>query len=199
MFKAMPRTRKIAFIAVFTALAVVANMFTVPISGSNVLSFTYLVCFLAGIYLGVVPGLTVGFLGDLLGHLIMPKADFYNPFIAISSALLGVIPALVWLIPKLKKPDKLLIATAVCAVVCTAGINTYGLWWWLSWSMEGFSKTFWVYLAARAPFQLVMVVANYILTYVILETKVLDKLLMKDTGGAGSDAPRAVKGQKTAE
>lgn len=177
----MSRTRKIAFTAVFVALNVVANIFSVPLNatGSNTLAFTYLICFLAGIYLGPVSGLTVGFLGDLLGHLISPKAAFYNPYIAVSSALLGLIPALIWMIPKLKKYDKLLLATITCGVVCTAGLNTYGLWWWLSWSLDGFSKTFWIYWLARVPFQIIMVVVNFILTFIVIDTKVLDKILLK--------------------
>lgn len=181
MSKKMSHTRKIAFTAVFVALSVVANIFSIPLNltGSNTLAFTYLICFLAGIYLGPISGLTVGFLGDLLGHLIAPKAGFYNPYIAVSSALLGLIPALIWLIPKLKKYDKLLLATITCGVVCTAGLNTYGLWWWLSWSLDGFSKTFWVYWIGRVPFQIIMVVVNFILTFIVLDTKILDKILLK--------------------
>lgn len=180
MSKKMSGARKIAYTAVFVALSVVANMFSVPLTGSNYLSFTYLVCFLAGIYLGFVPGLAVGFLGDLLGHLLMPYGA-YNPFVALSSTLLGVIPALVWRIPKLKRADKLLLATVACAIVCTAGLNTLGLWYFYAKT----SKTFWVYLGGRVPFQLIMVAVNYVLTYVVVETKVLDKLILRGDYGEG--------------
>ena len=92
----------------FTALAIAANSFTIPLTPSNSVSFTIAISFIAGIYLGPISGLTVGYLGDLIGAIIHPMGP-YNWFMALSCALTGFICALVYKL-KLHKLLKLAIA-----------------------------------------------------------------------------------------
>ena len=91
---------------------------------------------------------------------------------------MGIIPALVYKLPKLSKMLKLVISLVICTIVCSAGLNTYALWV-LYGAKNG--KTFWVYLWGRLPFQLINTVVNGILLAVIQQTKVIDKLLLRIT------------------
>lgn len=173
----MNKTHKIAFTAMLSALSVLANCISVTLSGSNYLSFTFIPTFIAGIYFGVLPAAIVGFVGDLIGGILFPKGA-YNVLIALASTLMGIIPALVYKLPKLSKMLKLVISLVICTIVCSAGLNTYALWV-LYGAKNG--KTFWVYLWGRLPFQLINTVVNGILLAVIQQTKVIDKLLLRIT------------------
>ena len=94
-----------------TALSIVANALTIPITPSNAISFTIVIAFIAGIYLGALPAVTVGFVGDLIGHILFPMGA-YNWFMGISCALTGLIPALIYKL-KLSKLWKLCISLAI--------------------------------------------------------------------------------------
>lgn len=166
--------KRLAYLGVMTALSVITNCFTVTVnSGANSISFNYLICSLAGIFFGPVSGGVVGLLGDLIGCLIAPKGPF-NPFIMLSSALIGVISGLAFMIPKINVYFKIIIAYLLIFVVCTLGLNTFGLWFYYA---KG-KKSFWIYLIARAPFQAINIAINIVLTYALyipLKKLVFDK------------------------
>ena len=185
----MNKTFKLTCTAMLTALSVVANLFTIPIGQNNAISFTFVLCFVAGVYLGVIPAMAVGYLGDLIAHFIHPMGA-YNWFLALSSLLFGVICAMCYKL-KWKKILKLLLATVVCYVVCTCFLNTFGLWLqyivgvdtspiglfqFFTMDKGGIKKSFWVYLAGRAPYQLINTVVNAVIVGVLQQTKALDKL-----------------------
>ena len=188
----MNKTFKLTCTAMLTALSVVANLFTIPIGQNNAISFTFVLCFVAGVYLGVIPAMAVGYLGDLIAHFIHPMGA-YNWFLALSSLLFGVICALCYKL-RWKKILKLLLATAVCYVVCTCFLNTFGLWLqyvvgvdtspiglvqFFTMDKGGIKKSFWVYLAGRAPYQLINTVVNAVIVGVLQQTHALDKLFDK--------------------
>ncbi len=155
--------KRIAYLGVMTALAVVTNVFTVVVNnGASAISFNYVICSLAGIFFGPISGGIVGLLGDLIGCLIAPKGPF-NPFIMIASGLIGVISGLTFKIPKVHPLFKILIGYLLIFIVCTLGLNTFGLWFYYA---QG-KKTFWVYLGARAPFQAINIAINIVITYVL--------------------------------
>ena len=191
----MNKTLKLAFTALLTALAVVANIFTIPLTPtfSKVISFTVVFAFLAGIYLGIFPAFAVGFLGDLLAHFIHPLGA-YNWFVSVASALTGVICALVYKLPVKNRLVKLLIASAICFVACSCTFNTFGLWLQIIVGVDpgpiglieffkmdktGIEKSFWVYLAGRVPVQLLNWLVNVVIIAAIQQSKVLDKLFAK--------------------
>ena len=169
----MNKTLYICCIAMLSALSVVANFCTIPLSGNNSVSFTIAVCFFTGIYFGAGSAAIVGFTGDLIAHFIHPMRD-YNWFIALSVTLFGVVCALTYKL-KLHRVAKLAIAAIITYIVCLCGLNTFGLWlqycvnvpanpigvWKLaSGQYESISKTFWVYLGGRAPMSAVNLVVN---------------------------------------
>ncbi|MCM1195313.1 MAG: ECF transporter S component [Firmicutes bacterium] len=189
----MNKTYKLALTAMFCALSVVSNIATIPVTQNNAVSFTVVIAFLAGIYLGALPAAAVGFLGDLIGHLVFPIGGAYNWFVGLSCAITGVIPALVY---KLKTNEilKLIISLSVFFAVCSVCLNTFGFWLqyivgadpspvglWQFFTMEksGIKKSFWVYLLTRLPFTLLNTAINGIIVGILRQTRVLDKLLLK--------------------
>ncbi len=166
--------KRIAYLGVMTAIAVITNCFTVTVnSGANSISFNYVVCSLAGIFFGPISGGIVGLLGDLIGCLIAPKGPF-NPFIMVASGLIGVLSGLAFKIPKLNVYIKIILAYVFIFIVCTLGLNTFGLWFFYA---KG-KKSFLIYLVGRAPFQAINIAINIVITYVLyvpLKKFVFDK------------------------
>ncbi len=154
--------KKLAYTALFAALAVAANGFSVylPVMGvgaSSALSFNYIVCAFAGIFLGPVAGGIVGGVGDVVGWFIQPAGPF-NIFITLGSVMLGVIPGLVFKL-KLNPYIKIAISYALVFVVCTAGLNSFGIWFYY---VRG--KGFFAFLAGRLAVQSIMLAVNAALT-----------------------------------
>ena len=156
--------KTICYCAVLVALSVIANTFTVyfNFAGSNALSFTYTVCFLAGAFFGPFAGFLVGACGDLIGWLINPAGGAFNPLLTLTSGLLGLIPGIVFMVVKkfsgkLKKPDRFLpLWTAASFIlvwlICT-NANTAIMYYFY---IAGFSKkytTLIAYYVYRIPFQ----------------------------------------------
>ena len=185
----MNKTVKLTFTAMFTALAIAANSFTIPLTPSNSVSFTIAISFIAGIYLGPISGLTVGYLGDLIGAIFHPMGP-YNWFMALSCALTGFICALVYKL-KLHKLLKLAIAMVIYLIVCSIALNTFGLWLQIIVGVDpspigllqffgmdkgGIRKSFWVYLAGRLPFMLINWAVNGAVVAILQQSKALDKM-----------------------
>ncbi len=166
--------KRIAYLGIMTAISVITNCFTVTVnSGANSISFNYVICSLAGIFFGPVSGGVVGLLGDLIGCLVAPKGPF-NPFVMLSSALIGVLSGLAFMLPKVNVYFKIIIGYIFIFIVCTLGFNTFGLWFYYA---KG-KKSFWVYLVARAPFQAINIAINIAITYALyfpLKKLVFDK------------------------
>lgn len=156
--------KRIAYLGIMVAISVVTNAFTITIAafGANSISFNYVVCSLAGIFFGPISGGIVGILGDLIGCLIAPKGPF-NPFIMLSSMLIGVLAGLANMIPKIPVYAKIIIGYLLIFIVCTCGLNTYGIWLFY---IQG-KKTFLVYLASRIGIQSIVVAINVVLTYAL--------------------------------
>jgi ECF transporter S component (folate family) len=162
------KTQKITTIAILSALSVVANIFSIQLFGSNYLTFTYTVSFVAGTFFGAIVGGAVGIFGDLLGCLINPQGA-YQPLITLSALLIGVIPALVWRWVRAKDWLRLVISLVLCLVICTAGLNTLSLWIVFNRMQKGF----FVYLAARLPWQALMAAVNGVIIYLVLKSTAL--------------------------
>ena len=188
----MNKTYKLVCISMLTALSIVANLVTIPLFGTNSMSFTIAVCFFVGVYFGALPAAAVGFVGDLIAHFILPTGP-YNWFIALSTTLFGVICALVYKLP-LPKLAKLSVAAVVCYAVCLCGLNTFGLWLFycanvppspsglvkfFAMDKSTVTKSFWVYLAGRAPWSAINVVANLVVVGGLVQSGVIEKLVAK--------------------
>lgn len=179
--------KRLAFAAVFTAISVITNIFTFFFGGTGIsLSVTYFPIFLSGVFFGPWIGLVVGLTGDVLGQIIAPQGAWI-PFITISSGLIGFIPGVLFSIregkllknPKVEAYLKICISMILVLVICTAGLNTFGLWLFFSAG----KKTFWVYLWGRLSLQATAVFINLVLicaAYPILN-KILGKFYQRTT------------------
>ena len=157
-FMGLPAAKKIAYLAVFTAIAVAVNAVSVDVTPVFKLTFTYTVGFLSGCLFGPVGGFAVMFLGDAVGGFI---AGFVpNPIIGVGTGLLGLIPGAVVPYLKCSFVVRLILSFALCAVLCTMGINAYGTFLFVASKYT----SYWAYLVTRLP-QLAVALVNAFLSY----------------------------------
>ncbi len=149
-FVKLSHGKKIALVALFVALSVIANAFlSVDITADMKLSFTNLTVFLAGMILGPALGFLVGFLGDLLAFFLFFGNGIYLPFVSLSLGLMGFIAGLAVKIPFKFKGSlivKIIIGETICLVLCTALINCYGFY-----ELYGLGETFKNYVSETFP------------------------------------------------
>ena len=170
--------KTLCYTAVIVALSVVCNVFTVYMSfaGSNALSFTYTVCFIAGAFFGPFVGFLVGALGDLLGWVINSTGGAFNPLITLTSGLIGFIPGIVFMIAKKLKarfPDKkwidpcaILVSFVIVWLICT-NLNTVIMYYFY---IAGHSKKYTAlgaYYVFRIPFQTLFWAMNLPLAFLL--------------------------------
>ena len=199
----MNKTFKLACIAMMTALSIVANFCTIPLPGNSAISFTIAICFFAGIYFGPLSAAIVGYMGDLIAHLIHPLGD-YNWFMALSITLYGVICALVYKI-RLPKLVNLIISVIICYIVCLCVLNTFGLWLqyivgvkpdimglvdFITMDHSGIKKSFWLYLAGRAPMSAINLAVNAVIIAGLQQSGVIDKLMAKVRNKNNGEKPK---------
>lgn len=118
-------TRRVTYMAVLIALAVVTKMFGIDLPSGKV-SLYYIPCYLAGAFFGPMFGFVTGSVGDLFGYII--KGGTPNPVMTIGNGLMGWIVGFVFMIlPKIRPEIRLIIGAYISMIVCTLGINTIGL------------------------------------------------------------------------
>lgn len=170
----MSGTYKTVATALLAAMSVALNAFTVVIAGSAI-SFTYIPCFIAAAYLGIFPAALVGFVGDLIAGILFPKGAF-NLLISLASTLMGLIPGIVYAVSKKSNRFNLIISLTITFLVCSAGINSYAVWQYVS----GKYATYWAFLLARLPLQLLIAVVNGAILMALTETSALNKVFPKE-------------------
>ncbi|MBQ7348873.1 MAG: folate family ECF transporter S component [Clostridia bacterium] len=168
----LTRTQRICHIGIFTAICTVVNCFSFFPTSYISISLLATVCAVAGFLYGPRDGFIIGFTGDLLQAIIMP-AGAYNPLIGIASGLMAVIPALVLNKKSGNLYMKIAISSLICLIVCTSGLNTFGLW--LVYGMG--KKTFLAYLFVRLPFQILVSAGNAVISILII--RLLPKILSR--------------------
>lgn len=152
-FVALSSGKKIAYLAVFAAIAVAVNAISLDIPPVLKLSFTATAGFFAGGLFGPIGGFTVMFVGDLIGCLFSGYAP--NPVIGLGTAMLGLIPGLVMTHVRANLYLKAALSFVLCFAVCTLGLNTLGLYLMAARSVSYFS-----YMLARLPLQSIVMAVN---------------------------------------
>ena len=175
-FRALSAGKKTALAAVFVALSVVVNCFSIDVGTSNKTDFTYAVCFYAGYLLGAVPAFFVAFLGDALGYLLNPQGVFW-----LFGVTLGVYAVIMGAVmnaplgrgrgaPYLRAVVALVLGYVLVTVVLNSVVN---YWYARIFFWDGIpKKTFLVYLGGRLAFQSIVYAVNFAVCLALLPAAV---------------------------
>lgn len=164
--KGKTKSRKIAYIAVMTAMVAAANMFFEFKFADVQFSFTLAISAIVGLILGPVFGFCTCFLGDLAGFLYNSGGFAYMPWIGISMGLVAFISGTVVGGFKSERKSFLYVKLAfVCLstfLICTVAINTTAFWLLYS------KVDYWTYLTTRlfVQGQIYNSLVNYILLFI---------------------------------
>lgn len=204
-FLSLNAAKKVAYAALFLALAVVANtVLDIDITPQNKITFTYLVTFLSAYMLGAVPAFFIGFAGDGLGHLLMPDGSYW--FYGLTLGLMGFTAGALFHYLPFKGKRAPYIKTAIVSVVCyllfTVCINTfvnYTYAWVFLWQGE-MKKSLWLYLVGYFPpriaIQTAVYVGNAVLLFALLPlVERLTRTKEKRGKHAEGEGPRPADGE----
>ena len=124
--------KRVAYIAVVTALVFVCNMFFEFKLAETQFSFTIVVSSLAGILIGPLFGFVACFLGDLVGFLYHSAGFAYLPWIGISMGVTAMLSGFIIGGIDVKKGwflyVKLALVSFLTFALCTVAINTTAFW-----------------------------------------------------------------------
>lgn len=190
-------SKKIAFIALFTALSTVCNMLLEVRILDVQYSLTITVSFVCGIFLGPVFGFTSGVLGDFIGYVINSWGQLYMPWVGISTGTFSAIAGLVFSVKTEKTRAlyiKAMVFTILSFLICTLFINSGGFYFYNR--KIGFSDAFLTYVESltgrkSGSFPIYVIyrlfvkgqifnsIANYVLVFILIP--ILNKVpLFKD-------------------
>lgn len=119
-------TQKIVYCAVLSALAFIANYFTIKVSDALQISLVATVGFIAGYLLGAGWGFAVSFIGDFICGIVAPFGA-YNPIIGIGTGFWGFVPGVIFSFNGGNKYLKAIISFIISFVVNSFAVNTLGL------------------------------------------------------------------------
>ena len=126
------KTKRIAYIAVVSALLVVCNMFFEFKFADVQFSLTIFFSAFTGVIIGPIFGFAAAFLGDLVGFLYNSGGFMYMPWIGLAMGTIALISGLVFNAPifKFKGGEyvKISIIAVLTLLICTIGINTTAFW-----------------------------------------------------------------------
>ena len=165
----LSRTQKLVYTAMFSALAFIANYFTIKASDVFQLSFVSLVGFVAGYSLGAGLGFTASFIGDLICGIVAPFGA-YNPIIGIGTGLWGFVPGVIFASLPINDYFKTALSFVICFFLNSFVVNTFGLSVMYSMSFES--------LLILLPGKLAVVAVNCAIA--MFFTYLLPKILPKD-------------------
>lgn len=158
-------TFKLCSIALLSALSIVFNAYAINLTPDISLSFTYIISFIAGVFLGPIEGFGVGVIGDLIGCIIAPKGP-YAPTVTLSSGLLAVLPWTIFtLCKKWPLSLKIVFSFIFTFLVCSVGINTPT--WYIMYNSK---MDYLVYIISRNAVQLQIVLLNCVLTMIAFKS-----------------------------
>ena len=158
-FMSLSAAKKIAYLAMFTAIAVVINTISIDVTPSFKLSFTATVGFICGCYFGPIGGFSVMLIGDIIGGFL---AGFVpNPIITLGTCMFGLVPGIIVPYCKWNLGIKVVVSFLICAVISTMGLNAYGTYLFVGNKYT----SYWAYLlVARVP-QLAVTFSNAFISY----------------------------------
>lgn len=131
LFRGKSVSRKIAYVAMLSALVVIANVFEIKFADTQ-FSFTLAVSALVGVLIGPLYGFAACFLGDLVGFLQNSGGYPYMPWIGLSLGLTSFLSGLIYHGIKIEGKwggyAKLGVICISSFLLCTVAINTTAFW-----------------------------------------------------------------------
>lgn len=184
--KDLTESKKVAFVALFTALSVVFNTLLEIRVFDVQFSLTISFSFLCGVFLGPIFGFTACILGDFVGYLINSFGQLYMPWVGVSTGCFALLAGLIFA----KKSEnnltlnlKAVIFIVASFILCTITINSTGFYFYnrkigfsdafLSYvesKTENRNDSYLLYLGYRLIFkgQIFNSLANYALIFIII-------------------------------
>lgn len=166
---------KIALIAMFTALAVLANALSIDISPSQKITFTYLVAFFAGTFFGGGAGFIIMFLGDLIGFLINSGGGVFWFPTSICTGLLALIPGVIMNVVKFRFKGGVMLKAVIAALItyaaitcCLSALANYAYVKYVVYAGREYDKLFSAYLVGKIAFSSVVAWINYALCFALI-------------------------------
>lgn len=183
-YAASSQGKKIAALAIFTALSVVTNMFLEIRILDIQFSLTIFFSAVTGVFLGPLAGFCTCVLGDFIGYVFNSWGQLYMPWVGVSTGLFSLIAGL--LLPKKNGESypklyfKLALYALISFFICTVAVNSLGFYFYnytvgfgqafkeFAENNFGGNSYFFVYLIYRLFFkgQIWNSVANYALLFV---------------------------------
>ncbi len=158
-----------SMVALSVVLKIISNNLSVALPQSLKLSLSYLGWYLSAAITGPLFGGAIAAVSDLTGQWIFPTGGAPNPILILGNALSAFIFGLAFKRIKFRKLPVLsdlilrsIIGAVAAALVCTLGVNTFGIWAYYYSSTDYFAFTL-----TRLP-QLIMVAINVALFAVTL-------------------------------
>ncbi len=179
--------RNLTMMAMLIALQIVlARFLGIQVSEGLRVSFETVPIMIAGLWLGPVAGLIVGFLSDFLGTVISGYGAYFVP-LAITPILNGVLPSLafryIW------KNDvniwKCVVTVIVTELISSMLCGTYVLTWYYALFVPSKQATFSLLLVTRLP-KLVTIAADTILVTLVhcsMYKRIVMPILARAEGG----------------
>lgn len=177
---------RVAYVALFTALAVVANSFLEFRIYDVQYSVTIFLSTVTGVFLGPLLGFSACFLGDFTGFLLASQGQTYMPWVGLSTATFAFLAGFILRYDenssRLSTALSFLVYAVVSFFVCTVGINSTGFYIFnktigfsptvLEYFSDRFggSASFFGYCAYRLIFKLQILnsVLNYALVFAVV-------------------------------
>ena len=194
-FRRLTAAKKIALLAVFVALSIVVNCFSIDVGSSNKIAFTYVVCFFAGYLLGGVPAFCIALLGDAIGYLVNPVGVYwlFGLTLGVYAFLMGVVMNFQVRADENKAAPYVRTAVALVLgyVLITVLLNSLVNYWYVMlfvWNGAA-KKTFLVYLGGRLAFQSIVYAVNAAICVAIVPVLVqIDRRLKRRRRAKHTDA-----------
>ncbi len=167
--------KKTAYLGVFIALAVAANILSVDVTASLKISFTYVVAFFTGAIFGPLMGFAVCFFGDIVAFLLPAGGGVYWPLTGICSGLLAFIPGMVMNNLRFSFRGgvyvKALISVLSMYLLVTCSLGAYSNYLYVKYVVYAgreYTTAFGAYLAGKLAFSTAVSAANYISVFLLI-------------------------------
>ncbi len=157
-FHELREVRTLATAAMLLAIAVVLGFYTVQLTESLKVGFSYLPNELAGMMFGPVVGSIVGGTADILKFIVNPTGPYFPGF-----TISGICGGLIYGCVLYKKPLQLwriILANGLVTLLVNLGLNTY-------WVSLLYGNAYMVLLPARMMKQLLMLPIEVVIFYFV--------------------------------